>query len=596
MIYPDSRKTSLLGRATVQLSDDHQLYLEALGARAETSYILSPNPQRIRNLPLSVLPANYRTALTQPGLPTTFSGIRLRMTEAGNRSNEVTSDATRVVVGASGTLMGWDYDAALVRAENKATDKYVNGYTLFNEFDAGVRSGLINPFGASSQAGRDLIASLRVNDEAHKAKGVSTSIDAKLSRSLFKMDGGDAAVAVGAEFRREETQFTPSALLLSNNIAGDRRGSLPAGQVDPGLRATDNSRKVASLFGEFNAPFSKQLEAQFALRWDKYSAVGDTVNPKAGLRWQLNKALLVRASAGTGFRAPSLADLNKPTTFGTASSFLTDPQCAATNGIDLCTDQWAVERRSNPNLKPETSRQFSLGAVFEPVDRLSFTVDYWAIEKKDVISTLGDQIIVESPAKYNGTYIQRDSGGFISNILLQKENQGRLKTLGIDIGIDWRSVSSAIGRFGFHLQGTLVLEYDRQFGPQEPDRSNLGVFLNDQVIQRWRHRVSVDYDIGAFGFTLGNGFSSGYRDQNTTYDPVSNTRLPERQVKAYSLWDFSASWAVNKQLRLRAGVLNLLDTPPPFSNQAYYFLAGYDPTYTDTRGRTVQVSLNYSFK
>ena len=155
-IYPDSRKTSLLGRATFQLSDDHQLYLEALGARAETSYILSPNPQRIRNLPLSVLPANYRTALTQPGLPTTFSGIRLRMTEAGNRSNEVTSDATRVVAGASGTLMGWDYDAALVLAENKATDKYVNGYTLFNEFDAGVRSGLINPFGASSQAGRDL--------------------------------------------------------------------------------------------------------------------------------------------------------------------------------------------------------------------------------------------------------------------------------------------------------------------------------------------------------------------------------------------------------------------------------------------------------
>ena len=56
-----------------------------------------------------------------------------------------------------------------------------------------------------------------------------------------------------------------------------------------------------------------------------------------------------------------------------------------------------------------------------------------------MISTLGEQVIVDNPAEYNGKYIQRDHDGFITNILLQKENQGRLKTSGIDIGADWRS-------------------------------------------------------------------------------------------------------------------------------------------------------------
>jgi len=57
----------------------------------------------------------------------------------------------------------------------------------------------------------------------------------------------------------------------------------------------------------------------------------------------------------------------------------------------------------------------------------------------------------------------------------------------------------------------------------------------------------------------------------------------------------SGSWALSKQLQLRAGINNLLDTDPPFSNQSYYFLSTYDPTYTDPRGRTFYASLKYSF-
>jgi iron complex outermembrane receptor protein len=595
-IYPDSRKIGFIGRATFQLNPENQLFAELVQTQAKTKYVLSPNPIRIRNLPVSILPTAYRNALSGAGLPTTFSGIRYRMAEAGNRSNEVTSTGQRLVLGATGTLAGWDYDVAVARAENRAVDTYMNGYVLFDKFDAAVRNGVVNPFAPSSKAGIDLINSIKINDDARKAKGVSTSLDGKMSRALASLAGGDLAIAVGGELRRERQKFTPSDLLLSNNIAGDRDSTIPAGELLES-EAADNTRKVASVFTELVAPFTKELEMQFAVRYDHYSEVGNTTNPKIGIRWQPTQAVLLRASAGTGFRAPSLSDLKRPTIFGTTAGILTDPQCVAQDGsIDACTDQWDVERRSNPNLKPEKSRQFTLGTVIELAKRTNFSIDYWNIEKKDVISTLGEQVIINNPATYNGTYIQRDEDGYISSILLMKENQGRLKTSGLDLGAEWYSERGAWGRVGVNLSGTLVLKYDRQYGPQEPYRTNLGVFLNDQVIQKWRHRINFEWDSGPYSLTLANQYSSSYTDQNTTYDPYTDALLPPNHVKHYSLWDLTGSWAISKNLKLRAGVLNLFDKDPPFSNQAWFFLAGYDPSYTDPRGRSGFVNVNYSFR
>ena len=592
-IYPESTKTALLGRATVQLASEHQLYAEVMQAQAETTYRLSPNPQRIRNLPVSLLPAPYRTALVALNPTATFSGIRWRMNEAGNRSNEVTSEGQRVVLGITGTASGWDYDGAFSRAQNKSADRYVDGYALFDKIDAGVRAGSINPWGPSAAAGQAIFAAAKVDDVARQSKGVTTGVDFKASRSLAKLGGGDLALALGLEARREEKDFTPSALLISNNIAGDRDNS----GLSTKLAATSDSRRVSSAFAELNAPISKELEVQLALRHDRYNDAGSSTNPKIGVRFQPMKSLLLRSSAGTGFRAPSLDDLHRPTTFGSASSFLTDPFCVSRNldTIDGCTDQWAVERRSNPNLKPEKSQQFSFGLVFDVNKQLNLSVDYWAIHKKDVISTLGEQIIVDSPNLYNGKYITRDGSGFITNILLQKENQGRLKTAGVDLGVDWKGDATAKGRFSVSGTGTLVLNFDRQFGALEGYRSNLGVFLNDQVVQRWRHRLAFGWDRGPFSLTLSNNYSSGYTDQNTTYDPAANKLLAARRVSEYSLWDLTGSWAVSKQLKLRAGILNLANTAPPFSNQAYYFLAGFDPTHTDPRGRSYSASVQYSF-
>jgi len=593
-IYPESDKIGFISRAARKIGDSHELFAELAYSRAQTIYRLSPNPQRIRNLPVSVLPEPYRSVLTRAGLPTTFSGIRYRMTEAGNRTNEVTSEGSRIVLGLEGAFGEWDYGSALFRSQNEATDRYVGGYVLFSEIDAAVRNGTVNPFGPSSAQGLALLDSITIDDEARKSEGVSQGVDFNFTRSLNELDGGFLGLALGGELRNESQKFTPSALLLSNNIAGDRDSTLGPGQSR--LVATDEDRNVFSAYAELNAPVTETLELQAALRFDDYSEVGSTVNPKFGMRWQPREDLIVRASAGTGFRAPSLNDLYRPTVFGVTSSLITDPQCATAQGnIDTCTDQWPVERRSNPDLDPETSTQFSLGTVYEPSNTFNIGLEYWWLQKEDVISTLGEQIIIESPALYNGTFIRRDASGFITNIILQKQNQGKLKTSGVDLSARLSTGDTEYGEFSVNLTGTYVMNYERQFGPLEPYRDNVGRFLNDQVIQRWRHRIAFNWDQGAFGLTLANTYSSSYLDQNTTYDPFTNGRLPERDVDAYSLWDLTGIWEVNDNLNLRAGVLNLFDEEPPFSNQAFFFIAGFDPTYTDPRGRSYYVGLDYKF-
>jgi len=574
-IYPEAEKTSFLTRGVLDVGGGHQLFAEALLARAQTAYVQSPNPTTLSG----VTWAAVNPFLPKPVNDTRTFEVRFRATELGNRTNEVTSDARRVVVGAKGTLFGdWDYTAGASYAQNQVKDRYTDGYFKFNELLQAVKDGKVNPFGASPAAGKALIQSLRIDDVARKGEGATSGLDFKITGTLAQLDGGDLGVALGAELRRETQKFTPSALLVGNNIGGDRDSS----GTSPALVATSYGRNIASTYAELNAPVTKTLEIQAALRADHYEKVGSSVNPKLGLRYQPARDVVLRASAGTGFRAPSFSELYRPTSYGTSPAFLYDKVYDAF-------DQYPTQKVSNPNLKPEKSRQFSSGVAFEPVKDSTVSLDYWRISKTNVISDLSGKIILENAARY-AAYIQRDPVDGYPTLILKKENQGGLKTSGVDVDARWRSAASEAGRFGLNFSGTYVIDYKRQFGPAEPYLENAGRFLQDQVIQRWRHRLSADWDVGPLALTLGNSYFSRYIDDSYLPDTAP------RKVKAYSLWDTSGSYKFSKQFSVRAGVQNLLNTAPPFSNQSYYFLSTFDPTYTDPRGRSYYVSLNYQLR
>jgi len=587
-IYPKSEKANVIGRATFQVADLHQVFVEALFSRTETDYAASPATSG--NIATSVgipLPPSLQ-AVTGITTPVAF---RFRLADAGKRTSRVESEATRVVLGATGTVAGWDYDAAVNRSVNKATDENLSGWVSNTRLRAGIANRSYNPFVLPTAEGKAFIDSIQLSGAARLAEGSATIVDGKLTRALAKLDGGDMMLAIGAERRNEKTEFRATDVLKSNDVIGDRSSS---GAL---LADTRHTRDVTGAYAELVAPVTKQWEAQFAIRHDRYDGVYDaatnrtspkldSTNPKLGISFRPDRTVLARASYGTGFRAPSISEMFRPVRAGITASFVRDPVSGEIG-------QPPVDRFSNPELKPETSKQFSLGAVFEPSRNWSASVDYWTIRKSDIISDIGEETIFSNPVYYNDpAIVRRFSDGFIDFITVKKENRGKLNTSGVDVALRWSGDSGPYGRFGAAVAGTLVTEYKFSTDPRSPLVDGLGRFRDDKAVQRWRHKINADWDNGPFGLTLTNTYLSGYRDQN-----VEGLAAPEwnnRDVKAYSLWDLSGSWRFSKSLRLRGGVLNLLDTAPPFTNQSRYFQVTWDSTYGDPRGRSFFVNLQYS--
>jgi iron complex outermembrane receptor protein len=586
-IFPESRRLSLLTRGELEVAGGHTLFAEALHNVTRSTYRISPLTITNLNYPLAGQYYPHSLIATNK----TDLRVSMRLAEGGKRSNEVESSAQRLLLGAKGSVGGWDYNGAVNHSVNTVEDRYIDGYVRTSAFDAAFATGKINPFGPSGADGLALLDAAKINDAARRSRGTTDVLDAKATRELFAMAGGNAAIALGAEYRKEKTRFTPSALLAAGEIRGDGAAQAFAGD-----------RSVKAAYAELNLPLLASLEAQVAVRHDRYSDFGGTTNPKLGLRWQPAREMVLRASYGEGFRAPSLSDLYNPPRTGQTNGIYDDPLgCIKsgaidnTNNPDYCGLQPDKLLGGRTGLKPETSKQFSAGLVFEPLRSLTATLDYWKIRKQDVI-VAPEGSYFSDPVR-NAAFIERGAAdpalpgipGPILAIDSRLRNIGSLNTSGLDLGVNWRSAASAMGRFAVALTGTYVLDYKtREAGAEE--LNGAGVFANDQVVQRWRHTLSFDYDLGPWSATLQQTFYSHYRDQNPNPDGSA------RRVKAYQLWDLSGSYAWSKALRLRGGVRNLFDTNPPRSNQIYSFLAGYDPNYTDPRGRSLYLSANYSFR
>lgn len=604
-LYPASDKFSLFTRGEVALGGGHRLFGEVSAALARTKYVGS-SARITGSVDASLIP---QLAGISGGLTGEDREIELRsrLLDAGMRTSELSSYATRTIVGLAGDdLMGWEYEGWILHGVNNVRDRDMHGYLDYSRLYDAVAAGTVNVLGPNDATGRALIESAQIDDVVRRAHGVMDQIGARASRPVMALGGGDLAVAVGGEFRWERQGYQLSELLMSDNILGD--------DAPDGPNTGSYGRKVAAVYGELLAPITKTVEVDFALRHDRYQGVGGSTNPKVALRWTPSAEWLFRGSFATGFRAPSLNDLYRATQSGSTST-IPDPVCMRENDNDLafCADNFATQRYSNPNLKPERSRQFTIGAAFEPDTHTHLGLDLWRIEKRDVITEIGDDLILAPDSPYqnlihryndpNPSDAAREICGDpdptdsdICYLELRKENRGRQVATGLDLNLEWRDLATAWGTFGVRLYGTWMLQSKKQTGPASPYVSNLGRYVTDGVVQRWRHQLSLDWERGPWSTTLSNTWSSGYEDQNTAIDTTSGTIVLNHHVRPYSIWRLSGAYEWSKALTLRAGIDNLFDTPPPFSNQAYDFISGYDPSYTDPRGRYFYVGARYVFR
>ncbi len=608
-LIPATQRTSAMLQGTFALTDDTQI-------RAEYFITQDNNKTAIAPVPYAALSMNPGTAFF-PGngitpAPSNFAieqapiNVQWRTAALGARTDSSDNTQQRFVLSLDGAAAGWDYTVGAAYNQNRVVESLTGGYSNGNIITAGVLNGTLNPFGAQSAAGAAVLNGSLATGTLLTGRGTVSSLDAHASREVgdWLGAGRQVALAVGAELRHENFSFKANAPFAAIVVASTG--------VDPGTDSV-GSRNVYATYAELNVPITKKLEITASARYDKYSDFGSTVNPKLSFRFQPIDQVLFRGSASTGFRAPSLYDLHAPLIYTNTPNAWDDPLagCDAngnpTNAGFLptaCGQQFMGASAGNPNLKPEKSKNLTFGLVLEPVKDLTVGLDFWWIRLTDAISFLPDTTIFGDPAKFASLFVRNAAGqlsfdgtqcpGANCGYVLQAQNNlGGVNTNGIDLSASYRLRTAIAGTFNFTLNGTYVSKYEYQTEPGGPWIQNVGIYSGNGPIFRWQQTANVQWNYGAVGLGITNRYKSGYVDQN---DPNQVAACcTNHRVDAYSVWDVNGSWAVTKAFSLVAGVRNVLDTNPPFSNQGATFQVGYDPRFSDPTGRAYYVRGTYSF-
>ena len=630
-LVPESDRISIFASGKFAITRDIQLFAEASYNRNKLHTVIQPVPLSDQfalpgnNVLCTQAPYNtvspgncvaaivltpasqyYPAAYAQAqygGTPNLL--VRYRSAVTGNRDLTDISEAPRFVLGVKGAAIGWDFDLAGLYSESKVREQVNGGYPIQSLILPILNSGNVNFFGPNTAAVDAQIGATGFTGDAFSIKSSLTSLAGRASRDIMQMPAGPLGIAFGAEGRKEKYQFNASSVIQTGDVSGYGGNFLPI----------EKSRTVEALFGEANIPIVDKLEANVAVRYDHYQGVGSSTNPKGSLRWQPTPQILLRTSYGKGFRAPSLQDLFGPNTQGVTPPGLNDPRrCSpplATpppggNSGNDCQTQFTTTFGGNDGLKPEKSRNFTLGTVLEPMNNVSVGIDYFRIHLKDaIVNGVDAATILSDPDRYASLIVRgpADPGqpglpGHITNLLQTNINLQTIRLSGLDFDVKWRIPAGDLGRFTVNGSATYFNKYDTS----NPDGSiSGGVDTTNAstggVVPRFRSYLSVDWTRGPISLTVAQNFQKAYNDLPGTFEDTSDPAFVTRRVRSYTTYDLQGSYEAFKSWRFTLGAKNLFDTNPPYTNSGGQtsFQAGFDPQYADPRGRFVYGRVTYAY-
>ncbi|MBC7414843.1 MAG: TonB-dependent receptor [Herminiimonas sp.] len=612
-LFPEIERTNLVGSAKYKLNSDTTLYADALYARNKVKETYQPAPARIGffqtdnafagsgvDPALLIFPSNpnYQSVITPYLLSHNLAAmngqplaITLRAFLAGPRQETDTNTQSRFNAGVKGTVFkDWEYNVSFTTNQSKTDGKLTDGYYSQLELARVLNNPANNwnPFAPGGIQDAALTAKLqgaKYTGATITGKSTSTGGDASITGTLMNLPAGPLQLATGLSTRRDSYDISVPAILGSGDIAGLGGATPPE----------SSSRNVQAIFAELNIPILKSLEANVAARTDHYSDVGNTTNGKASMRFTVTPNVLLRGSVGTGFRAPTLVELHKPSSVGASEQFI-DPKFPADGAV-----QPNAIAGGNSALKPEKSKQASIGIVLQPLASVSLGVDYFHVKIDNLIAGPSALSLVNAARAGKPLYGPGDvvfaPDGTVDTVDQTLRNANGATVEGFDIDFRFKQAFAGAWKFTANLNGTYTSKYDYKTlnGVQssvgtivQPDGSPLDI-AQTGVVFRWKHNMALNLQNGPWSGTLVQNFQSGYRDA----DDLNGKR---HDVGAFSTYDGQIAYTGVKNLKLSAGVRNLFDRNPPLAitNKAT-FQSGYDPSYYDARARTAYVTANYKF-
>jgi iron complex outermembrane receptor protein len=593
-----TERTNGVARATFQVNPDHRLFAEAVAAHTTSLAILTPAQisTSLANGNAYPVGGQYYQDLSQyiPTFDRTKPIIyKWRAWPLGNRTQDYTTDTVRLMTGAEGILAGkWDYKIDLSHSESHTTTDLVDGYAYTSALYQVLGSGVVNPWAAPSQgqsaAAMQALEATKFYGRLQHGKTTLTQFNASVSGEIWQLRAGPLQGAIGTDLRREGYGFAQDVDATKILLA-------------PGnANQSAVNRNIKAIYTELVVPVMKNLELQLALRRDDYSLIGATTNPKIAFSYRPTGWLMLRGSANKGFLAPSFAQLYSGRLDQELPNGVSDPVGCASHPGDprFC----AIERLryfsgGNPDLRPETSKQGTLGFIVEPGANFSASVDYWAINIKDRILNRTPQVVLANEQYLSQYVIRNPADDTISFVNAGWINAAGLKTRGADVGLRGRGNLPDGWRWNATLDGTWTQSYKFAEFEGQPYIEYVGNFYTRDLYLRWKHNATVSVARGPWSFLLSNLYRDGYADElpnggKGTPPPGFNPR-----VASYTTWGLSTTYTGLKNTTLTVGIQNLFDRDPPFTahNVDEVVGAGWDPRVADPRGRALSFDVKYRF-
>lgn len=418
--------------------------------------------------------------------------------------------------------------------------------------------------------------------------------------SLFQLPGGSAGFATTAEFGRQSYAINPDPLATQYYYYSWRDSD---GEGD---------RRRWALAGELVMPVLDRLTLSLAGRYDQYRFAGHDPGKftwSAGLEWRPLDSLLLRGSYGTAFRAPDLhyvfAGIGNDET-RVRDYYRCDTEEPGEPDCSFERERIIRSRDGNRSLNPETSRSWTVGVVWSPLENIDVSLDYFSIHMRDQVQDLSSNDVMRTERDCRlGTLdpnsplcletlarITRLADGSLYGVHVNPINIAWERTSGIDFSSTWRW-DTGIGSFGLTGSYTWVRTHEIQ---THPDESVIDMFAINSGYDIPRNKASLrlSWNHNAWGASI-QGMRMGRLPNDDSYyrlwEPDDGTNP---WVSATYRYNANLQYAFTDHSRLAFTVVNLFNTMPPH-DPTYTGYPYYDVSWFNTEGRSYYLQYTHKF-
>ena len=583
-VVNDEDHMSMYGSFKTLLANGNGLEIDYMS----TSIDVNDNPQSPSYPALSYLsPANAimpGTGGNPFGVPVLWLGRALGSafpSPIAPRENET----DRFSIGLNGSFdNGFDWDAHYTVSSEDAYGQQPD--TSTSRFSAAINGN----GGSAGNQTWDLFTPS--NNSADLIKWISTNQQTWTNTELavfdFLMTGsvGNIDIASGLQFRDESFDIARGASSIAKfDAAGNITEPADLLFLGGGLESTA-SRNATALFIEGSMNPSDRLEVKGALRYEDLES-DSSVDPKIAFRYQASDELALRASFSTSFREASLAQLTS-----TNISLQGIQDYNADGSAKGGTAFIRIAQANNPNLAPEESDNMNIGAIWNPTDKLSMKLDYWAIDYTNVITIESAQgKVAANPLDPD---VKRTAGGTLTGVTTKYFNAANVNTSGLDFESTY-DFDTSFGQAQVGVNMMHMFEYEIPVGNTTKDV--VGLFNHDNFARSLPDTKAVFHaalNSGNNSLSLFGRYTGDYKTTRPL-DATAKARGFSQSIDSFFTVDLMNSYLVemnDSELKLSLGITNMFDEEVPLVYDAANW--SYDAKHHDPRGRMIYIGFKLS--